>query len=111
MDVTKLVFELRKGREAKYVAEKEAEVAKSKSSDVGNLEELKRQWVQEGIDQCADDVVGLRVYQAGYDFALYKMSLPSNYELRIIVQRPDELGLEAEEDADQVVDANPPLET
>lgn len=103
----KLVSKLSKEREAKYDAKKEAEEAKARATNLGNLEKLKKKWIQKGIDQCTYDVVGLldRVYQAGYDFPFHKMGMPSDHELRVVVERPDSLSLE---DADQVDGANPP---
>lgn len=41
----KLVSKLSKEREAKYDAKKEAEEAKARATNLGNLEKLKKKWI------------------------------------------------------------------
>lgn len=71
----------------------------------GNLDELKSQWIQEGIDQCAVKVIEIldRVHQVSYDLALDKISIPYNHELRVAVKKPDELGLGVNDEENQPI--------
>lgn len=62
--------------------------------------------MNEGIKSCADKVIQelSKEFQAGYDFALNKLNLPANIELRVVEQRPKKLkekGEEEQEDAEE----------
>ena len=82
---------------------KEAESALKKSND--DLPSIQEEWRMKGIESCAEEVVQTlnNVYQQGYDFALDKMNVAPDHELRVPVSRPiafsdDDEGEEDEQD-------------
>ena len=71
------------------VVEKRAKVAKQKlKAFEDNFLTLKEEWINEGINSCANAVVQelAKEFQLGYDFALDKWNLLADHELRVPVQ-------------------------
>ena len=75
----------------------EAESALKLHND--GLSNIKMEWLNVGIQPCADDVVKelAKVYHKWYDFALDKLNLPVDQEFRMAVERPDESSDDEEE--------------
>jgi len=75
----------------------EAEKALKKSND--DLPLIQEEWRMKGIQSCAEEVVQIldKTYQQGYDFALDKMNVAPDHELRIQVSRPVEFSDDEDE--------------
>lgn len=58
---------------------------------LNNLPSLKKEWIRMGIQFCADEVVEelAKDYQSGYVFALDKLNIPSDHELRVTMKKPN----------------------
>lgn len=64
-----------------------------------SLPDLKKECISSGIQSRANEVIKemAKEFQKGYDFALDKLNLPIDHELRVTVERPEESDEEEEE--------------
>ena len=81
----------------------EAELALKAYND--NLPSLEKDWISKRIQSCVGEVVKEldKVYQQGYDFALYKLNLAPDHELRIAAARSFEPSNDDKEEEDEEV--------
>lgn len=82
----KLEVRLSEADSARLAAEKKAEEAKMALLEHKNkLPELKKEYIRMGIQFYANEVVKelAKDYHAGYEFALDKLNIPSDHELKV----------------------------
>lgn len=97
--------ELANERSARAAVEKSVKEVEQKLKTLeDNFPALKEEWISKGINSCVEEVVQelAKEFQAGYDFALNKINLPINHELRVPVQMPKEEEIAEEETEEQV---------
>lgn len=89
------------GKIARIGVEEKADDAEQKIKEADeNFPTLRDERINEHINSYADEVVQLLVkeFQAGYDFILNRLNLPTNHEPMVVVQRPKEPEAEEEEE-------------
>lgn len=76
----------------------------------GSLLALKDEWFNKGVYSCVEGMMEAKVktFQEGYNFALDKLSLPVDHELRVEDERPESDVEEEEKDTKQQMRAEEP---